>query len=115
MDRREKQLLDCFRALSNAQRDGLLDYAQYLRERHNAEPDPKPEEPLPIPRPQQESVVAAMQRLSATYPMIDTGTLLNEASSLMAQHLVQGREAGEVIDQLEALFAERFSAVLSER
>ncbi len=42
--------------------------------------------------------------------MLDSGELLNEASSLMAAHVLRGRAASAVIDELETLFAERFDA-----
>lgn len=114
MDPREKKLLKAFKTLNESQRELLLEYVEFLLQRQPPERSPVPAEPLPIPRPQKETVVGAMKRLSATYPMVDTGTLLNEASSLMAQHLLQGREVGEVIDELEELFAQRFAAVSRE-
>jgi hypothetical protein len=41
--------------------------------------------------------------------MLDAGrTLLDQASSLMTQHLVHGRNAVDVIDELEGLFVEHF-------
>jgi hypothetical protein len=45
-----------------------------------------------------------MKRLSATYHMLDKSKLLNETSALMAQHVMQGRPAHEVIDELEVVF-----------
>lgn len=49
--------------------------------------------------------MGAIKRLSLTYDMIDRGTMLNETSALMSAHILQGRAASEVIDELEALFA----------
>jgi len=117
MDQREKELLKIFRALHSTQQQGVLDYAAFLLERSELqEPSqPVPAEPLPIPRPVDESVVAAMKRLRATYPMVNTGALLNEASSLMAQHLMQGRDRSDVIDRLEQLFAEQFTAMAEKQ
>lgn len=114
MDQREKRLLQCLAALADEQQQALLDYAEYLLERH---PPAQPEalsDPVAIPRPQQESVVGAIKRLRATYPMVDSAALLNEASSLMAQHLVHGRAGSEVIDELEALFARRFADMTTD-
>lgn len=86
----------------------LIRFAEFLlSQMPAAEPQPLPE-PEPIPRPAQESVVKAMRRLSATYFMLERSKLLNEASSLMAQHVMQGRPATEVIDDLEALFAAHY-------
>lgn len=64
--------------------------------------------PVQIARPAEESVVKAIQRLRATYPMLEAGKLLNETSAFMAQHVMQGRPAEEVIDDLEAAFAEQY-------
>jgi len=61
-------------------------------------------EPDPAPRPAGESLIAAIKRLRAGYPMLNTEALLNDVSALMAQHTLQGRPADEVIDDLEALF-----------
>ncbi len=115
MDQREKRLLKSFAALADAQQQALLDYAEFLRERHAPEQAAPAAEPVAIPRPQQESVVAAIKRLRATYPMVDSGALLNEASSLMAQHLLQGRAGPEVIDELEELFAQSFADLDTDR
>jgi hypothetical protein len=38
-----------------------------------------------------------------------SGALLNDTSSLMAGHVLHGRPAAEVIDELEALFARYFA------
>jgi hypothetical protein len=106
----ERRLLRLFRNLSESRRAGLLDYAEYLLGK--AQPDmPEPARtPLDIPRPEQESVIKAIKRLRATYPMIDRARLLNETSALMNQHLIHGRPASEIIDELEILFQRHFQA-----
>ncbi len=92
----------------------LLEFAEFLLARHgdaareegNAVGDvavPSPP-PVAIPRPAEETVVKAVKRLRATYPMLDARKLLNQTSELMTQHIVQGREAIEVIEELEILF-----------
>ena len=70
--------------------------------------------PKKIARPDSESVVLAMRRLSETYYMLNKDDLLHEASGLMSQHILQGREAVEVIDELEVLF-EKFYTTLVEK
>jgi hypothetical protein len=40
--------------------------------------------------------------------MLDRAKLINETAALMSQHLVQGRTAIEVIDDLEALFLHHY-------
>jgi hypothetical protein len=72
-----------------------------------------PAEPKSIPRPETESVVAAIKRLSETYPMLDRSLLLTDTSSLMTAHLMKGREAPDVIDELEELFARHYQEHLS--
>jgi hypothetical protein len=101
----ERRLLRAYRALPAAQQAGLRDYAQFLLSRAGAEEAAAtPQEPLDLPRPEQESVVKAIRRLMATYPMLERNQLLHETSALMAQHVVHKRPAPEVIDELEAVF-----------
>lgn len=65
-------------------------------------------EPLPIPRPDEETVMLALKRLSATYPMLDRKKLLDVTSTLVMQHLVAGRGRVEVIDELEIVFRREY-------
>ncbi|MCW8827696.1 MAG: Crp/Fnr family transcriptional regulator [Gammaproteobacteria bacterium] len=97
--------------LSEAEQKTLLDFAEFLATRS------EPAETLSlelkaIPRPQEESVVAAMKRLRETYHMLDHSKMLHEASGLMAQHMMQGRPAEEVIDELEKIFRRDFDKFL---
>lgn len=103
MTREERELLRLFRMLPARQRSGLIDYAGYLTEHGDREPDQVPDL-VPIPRPAEESVVAAIKRLTATYPMLEPGQLLDETAGLMMQHVTQGRSAVDVIDELERIF-----------
>lgn len=98
----QKSLLECFRCLPDADRETLVAFAEFLVER--AGPAPMDTQPKPIPRPDEESVVGAIKRLSETYPMLDRSRMLHETSALMAQHVMQGRDAIEVIDELEIAF-----------
>lgn len=107
----EKKLLELFRNLPEAQRQTLLDFAEFLASRAapaEAAPAPVPTEPVPIERPEKESVIAAIKRLRATYPMIDPEKLLNETAGFMTKHVVHGKPAKEVIDEMEAVFARRY-------
>jgi hypothetical protein len=123
----ERRLGKLFRSLDAPQREALLSFAEFLSERSSGGqresgrlpnaypgaadvPEAVSELPLVEPRPAQESVVAGIRRLRRTYPMLDSGEMLNEASSLMAAHVLHGRAASAVIDELETLFAERFDA-----
>jgi len=102
----EKRLRQILSELPDAQRRALLDYAEFLAQRYGGAVVPA--EPLEIPRPEGESVVRAIRRLSATYPMLDRAKVLNETSALMTQHLIHGRKADEIIDELEVLFRRHF-------
>ena len=104
----DQRLRELFRKLPAAQREQLCDFADFLLARHGA--DAVVQEPLDIARPREESVVRAMQRLTATYPMVDTAGLRNEATELMNRHIMEGRAAQDVIDYLEALFQKVFRA-----
>lgn len=110
----EKKLLSVFKKLATSEQENLQAYAEFLLVRHQATPQPIPE-PQHTPRSENESVVAAIKRLSATYSMLDKPQLLNESSVLMTQHVMQGRAVDEVIDELEALFARFYQELLDEQ
>lgn len=103
----EKQLLAIVRELSEADAGNVLAFAEFLQTRGASVPAEIPP-PESIARPPQESVVKAVKRLAATYPMVDRGKMLNETSVLMSQHVMQGRDAVEVIDELEILFRRHY-------
>ncbi len=112
MNRREKQLLEHFRHLSDADAETLFAFAQFLATRGEPAPAEVPA-PADIERPEQESVVGALKRLSATYHMLDKAKMLNETSTIMAQHVIQGRDAVEVIDELEVVFRRHYESLLA--
>lgn len=102
----KRRLLELYDALEERDRATLTALAEYLAGRHagGVEPLAAVPEPDPIPRPSEESVIAAIRRLSRTYHMLDKSTMLHDTSALMSAHILQGRPATEVIDELEALF-----------
>lgn len=107
--REEKRLLQLYASLSAEQQETALAFLEFLASRQPAtEEKAISETPLPIPRPTEESVVKALKRLRETYPMLDPAQLLHEASSHMQQHLLQGKPAATVIDELEILFARHY-------
>jgi len=108
-DRSEQRLLDLFRRLGESERASLLDFAGYLAGRATG-PAQTPQ-PLDIPRPADETVIRALKRLSATYPMLDKGRLMNEATALVSQHVMEGREATAVIDELEVIFRRHYEVL----
>ncbi len=101
-----KRLREIFDRLPAAQQQALLEYAEFLAARHAT--DAQVHAPLDIPRPADESVVLAIKRLRATYPMLDPAQLLNETYELMTQHTVKGRDRVEVIDELELVFRRHY-------
>ena len=100
--------------LSPEEQATLLDYAEFLVSRSSYNPEPESNEPVDVPRPTEESVVAAMRRLSQTYPMLNMDKLLHEASGLMSEHIMQGRAAVEVIDDLQVLFDRYYQQHISD-
>jgi hypothetical protein len=115
----ERRLVKRFRALDADAQRMLLVFADFLaarvRDAPNRSAAPEPlAEPIPEARPAEESVVAAIKRLRRSYPMLDGGTMLQETSALMTAHVLQGRAAAAVIDELEAQFARAYAALQAE-
>ncbi|MEW8682311.1 MAG: hypothetical protein AB2536_10425 [Candidatus Thiodiazotropha endolucinida] len=114
----QQRLLDLFDRLDSQQRQTLLSFAAFLLGQESVESEPEEEgihEPKQIERPQEESVVKAIKRLSESYFMLERERLLDETSSLMMAHMMQGRDAESVIDELEALFARHYQNYLDDR
>lgn len=106
-----KRLLALFRSLSEPRQQTLIEFAAFLASKETADnADAPAQEPVPIPRPEQENVVMAIKRLRATYPMLDSAELFNEASAQMTRHLMHGVAATEVIDELEQIFLSRYQS-----
>lgn len=114
MKRDEKDLLKHFRALPPEQQETLVAFAEFLATRAAAEAPRAVGAPEPIPRPDEERVVQAIKRLRLTYPMIDHSSMLHELSDYMTQHLVMGKPATEVIDELEAVFRRHYEQLRQE-
>jgi hypothetical protein len=109
----QQDLLKLYLGLEAEGRSTLLAFAQFLSQRQGGQPEQSdkalPLEPRPIPRPSRETVIGAIKRLSETYFMLDRDALFSETSALMSAHIMQGREAIEVIDDLEALFSNHYA------
>lgn len=110
MNKLENQLLDYFSRLSEEGRQSLLDYARYLAQQYPAT-RAVADEPLDLPRPEDETVIAAIKRLSRTYPMLNKDKLLHETADLVTEHMMRGRDAAEVIDELEVIFERHYQAL----
>jgi hypothetical protein len=114
MNKKQQQLLEYYQRLPAEHAETLLAYAEFMANRYG-QSEPAPNEVQSIPRPAEESVMAAIKRLSATYPMLDKSKVFNDTSSLMAQHILHGKEAVEVIDELEALFQQEYNEYQKDR
>lgn len=125
-----EKLQQLFASLNDADQQSLLAFAEFLQQRGADSPSiiapvarpslspqadvtEEPATPEDIPRPESESVIKAVKRLSATYPMLNKNALLNETSDLVTQHVVLGRERVEVIDELEIVFQNRYREYLA--
>jgi len=112
LSKEQRRLLKQFNALDPTDQTSLLAFAEFLGQRDKATEDKdEPEqlaEPLEIPRPEVETVVGAIKRLSSSYHMLDKSLMLTETSSLMTAHLIHGRSASDVIDELEELFTKQY-------
>jgi hypothetical protein len=106
-----RRLVRLFRALNSDDQGTLIAFAEFLagRTRDQGRDEHAASDPEPIPRPAEETVIGAMKRLSRSYFMLDRTALLNEAASLMAGHVLNGRDAQAVIDELEVLFARHYA------
>jgi hypothetical protein len=110
----EKKLLALFNRLETSGQETLLAFAEFLSQRNSGEDVPVAPlaKPQIIPRPETESVVAAIKRLSASYPMLEKPELLNKASAIMTKHVMQGHEVELAIDELEALFLQFYEEMV---
>jgi hypothetical protein len=109
-----RKLVDCFRRLSEVRQIALLEFAQYLADKEEvALGGGVPVTPLDIPRPEDESVIKAVRRLRATYPMLDQNKIFTDVSSQMTRHVMHGLPSGEVIDELEVIFRRHYEALVA--
>ena len=120
MQDKENRLLELFRGLPETEACSVLDFAEFLAAR-----DPQLKsvvvptttiqsatvnkvEPVIIPRPDSESVIAAVKRLSASYPMLGKDTMLNATADLVSHTIMGGRDIIEAIDELEEIFSTQY-------
>ena len=116
----QEQLQSILSSLSDTDRHAWLRYGEFLVSSAATALSEQPtatiekEAPQPIARPDEERVVAAIRRLAQTYPMINHDPLLQQSADLMSAHLLSGRAAAEVIDELEELFQQHYQRYLAE-
>jgi len=108
-----QSIVSIFEDLPEKDQNTLFEFAEFLKSRA-PEPALKITEPLGIPRPEEESVVAAIKRLKKNYPMVSQKELLNETSEFMMQHMMQGKAAKDVIDEMELLFETKCKMIVGD-
>jgi len=111
----KNSLIEIVEQLSRDEQTALLEYAVFMLSRSEHAKTLSIRNPVDIPRPKDESVVAAMRRLSDTYPMLNKDKILHEAAGLMSEHVMQGREAKQVIDELQVLFHRHYNILFEEK
>lgn len=136
MTEQEQTLLSLFENLSEQDAQTLLRFAEFLaqtempvttgqqqtlasRPQKTGEPETAGQEstipqPVAVEKPENEKVVDALKRLSATYPMLEKKKLLDKASALVAQHVMFGQPAPVVIGQIEDLFQKEYDRFVEE-
>ena len=109
---KQQRLQRIFNQLPSEQQQTLLAFAEFLQSRLI---EPPPAQPQRLPRPPNESVIAAIKRLAQSYPMLDKAIMLNETSHLMTEHILQGRNKVEVIEELETVFLKHYEKYIHEK
>ncbi|MCH8105686.1 MAG: Crp/Fnr family transcriptional regulator [Proteobacteria bacterium] len=110
---RLQQLEVLMSSLGMEHQQAIVDYATFMVQQYKIQPsEDARQEPKSIARPGVETVVAAIKRLKKTYYMLDEGKLLSDTSALMGQHIMQGKEASTVIDELETTFQTQYEQYL---
>ena len=118
MSSTQDKLHKIIHALSEAEQVSLLDYAEFLSLQNRSAEDAETLAaesdsvadclPLKEGTHKDETVIAAVKRLSNNYFMLDKDALLHKTSALMTAHILQGRRAEEVIRDLETLFENEY-------
>ena len=101
-------MLNIFSALDEKDQSSVLAFAEFLLQRSSPKQPEKIQEPELVVRPESETVIGAIKRLAKSYPMVDRSSIMNETSNCMTDHVLKGRPATEVIDDLEGLFAGKY-------
>ncbi len=108
-----KDLIELFEVLDSERQNSLFYFAEYLCSRGDLI-SKEIGEPESVPRPEHETVVGAVKRLKATYYMIESMSVFSDASSLMTEHMIKGRDSVEVIDEMGKLFENAYQNLLKD-
>ena len=114
---KSKRLISIFDELDKASQQSLLDFAEFLQNKAteaNGEDLARIQEPNLLPIQAGESVIVALKRLSASYPMLDKSKLLSDTSVLVTEHTLQGRDREEVIAELDLVFKQHYQNYVDE-
>ena len=97
----------------NEQKQSIFDCANVLGQQ-SEEKAPYQEKALPklIERPSRETLTEAIVRLKNAYFMLDVDDLLNDVSTLMSRHILQGLEVSVAIDELQTCFQSYYNRYL---
>lgn len=108
-----KQLIELYESLDKERQQSLSDFADFLLDKFGPvlKEVPQPED---IARPEKETVVGAVKRLKQKYHMVESMSVFSAASALMTDHMVKGRDAVEVIDEMEALFFDEYNKLVEK-
>ncbi|MDM8557747.1 Crp/Fnr family transcriptional regulator [Candidatus Parabeggiatoa sp. HSG14] len=110
-----QRLQHIFKELPSGQKQTLLAFAEFLYARFEKNSASSSTIPKLLPRSPDESVIGAIKRLSQSYPMLDKATMLDKTSALMTEHILQGRDKVDVIDELETVFARHYEKFTYEK
>ena len=113
----ERKLNKLFKKLNKEKQQTLLSFATFLVLDKTEIEGSKSKIMVPkfISRPEKESVIKAIKRLSTSYFMIDSAEMFNTTSALMSEHIMKGRAANEVIDELEQVFKKHYENMNNKR
>ena len=121
----EEQFLQLLNRLSSADQHALLAFARFLdqnaasgvesasgslTETETFSQPGQEKEPNLIEPAEDETVVAAIKRLRASYPMLSRRVMLEHVTIFMSQHMMDGRDKEEVIAELERVFEQQYLA-----
>jgi len=117
-NKQERKLIKLFKSLDTSNKEAFIAFGEFLQSRASGvitdNKDTVVSEPVDIPRPEEESVIKAIKRLSATYPMVDKENILHPISDLMTSHMISGRLAPDVIDDLQEVFLNEYKSLKNE-
>lgn len=108
-------LEEILEALSDETLATLIDFAEFLHKKYPAKARRRIQAVKRIKRPEDESVIAAIKRLSRTYPMLDKKILFEQTSVAMSAHVMQDISPQDSIDRLETVFREAYDTFLEKQ